>query len=196
MGASMRGPMFALAALCLAIGLGAGAAVRIMEPAVAMLTGSAAAVSGRAPVQWLFPIACGAVLLLLLASIGGLALLRRRLLAGRPIRRTVTWDCGFAVPAPSMQYTAMGFAQPLTHGAAAILRPQVASRPPEGIFPAAASHRSETPDIARERLFDPLFRTGTKLLGRLRWLQQGRVHWYVLYIVVVLVVLLAWALTS
>ena len=194
--ASMRGPMFALAALCLVIGLGAGAAVRIMEPAVAMLSGSAAAGSGSGPARWLFPIACGAALLLLLAWVGALAFLRRRLLAGRSVRTAVTWDCGYAAPAASMQYTATGFAQPLTHGAAAILRPQVASQPPEGIFPVASSFRSETPDVARERLFDPLFRGAANLLGRLRWLQQGRVHWYVLYIVVVLVGLLAWALRS
>ena len=99
-------------------------------------------------------------------------------------------------PAARMQYAAMGFAQPLTHGAEALLRPQVALRPPEGIFPAAASFLSATPDVARKNLFDPLFRKTANLLGRLRWLQQGRVHWYVLYIVVVLVVLLAWALRS
>lgn len=193
---SMRAPMFALAATCLVIGLGASAVVRIMEPAVAMLSSSAVAVSGSGPTQWLFPIACGAGLLLLLAWVGALAFLRRRLLAGRSVRTAVTWDCGYAAPAPSMQYTATGFAQPLTHGAAAILRPQVASHPPGGIFPVAASFRSETPDVARERLFDPLFRGAANLLGRLRWLQQGRVHWYVLYIVLVLVGLLAWALRS
>ena len=193
---SMRGPMFALAALCLAIGLGAGAAVRILEPAVAMLSGSAAAASGGNSAPWLFPIACGAVLLLLPALVGVLALARRRLLAGRSVRTAVTWDCGYAVPAASMQYTATGFAQPLTHGAAAILRPQVECHLPEGIFPVAAAFRSETPDLARERLFDPWFRGMANGLGRLRWLQQGRVHWYVLYIVVVLVVLLAWALRS
>ena len=194
--AAMRAPMVALAAICLAIGLGAGAAVQIMEPAVTMLAGPAEPASGNNPAAWLFPIACGAVLALLLALAGSLALLRRRLLAKRPIRTAVTWDCGYAAPAASMQYTAMGFAQPLTHGAEAFLRPQVARRPPEGPFPAAAAYHSETPDGARIGAFDPLFRKTAGLLGRLRWLQQGRVHWYVLYIVVVLVVLLAWALRS
>ncbi len=193
---SMRGPMLVLAALCLAIGLGAGGVVRLMEPAVAMLVGSAAVDAGRNSAPWLFPIACGAVMLLLLALIGSLALLRRRLLAGRSVRRAVTWDCGYAAPAASMQYTATGFAQPLTQAAAALLRPEIESRPPEGIFPAAASFHAETPDAARERLFDPLFRGAAKWLGRLRWLQQGRVHWYILYLVVVLAVLLAWALRS
>ena len=39
-------------------------------------------------------------------------------------------------------------------------------------------------------------RRGAALLGWFRWLQQGQVHFYVLYIVVALLVLLAWALKS
>ena len=190
---SMRGPMVALAALCLAIGLGAGAALRLVRPAVAQLAGTAAAFDGG-PAAWLFPISATALLLALLAGTVVLVLARRRLLANRPVRETVTWDCGYAAPAASMQYTATGFAQPLTHGAAALLRPHVERRLPEGVFPAAASFHDETPDVAREWLFDPLFRKAARLLGRLRWLQQGRVHGYVLYVVAAAMALLGWAL--
>ena len=142
----------------------------------------------------MFPISCAALAAALLVTVGALAGLRRRLLAGRAVRETVTWDCGYAAPTARMQYTATGFAQPLTHGAAAILRPQVESRLPTGIFPAAAAFRSEPEDAARKRLFDPLFRGAANLLGRMRWLQQGRVHRYVLYVVATLVALLGWAL--
>ncbi|HRT05037.1 MAG TPA: proton-conducting transporter membrane subunit [Kiritimatiellia bacterium] len=190
--ATMRGPMVALAAICLALGLGAGAAVRMMEPAVAMLVGSAGAPAGAVSISWLFPVS-GAAFALLVGG-GALAGLRRWLLAGRPVRETVTWDCGYAAPTARMQYTAAGFAQPLTHGAEVLLRPQVESRLPEGIFPLAAAFRSETEDAARKRLFDPLFRVTANWLGRLRWLQQGRVHRYVLYVVATLVALLGWAL--
>ena len=48
-------------------------------------------------------------------------------------------------------------------------------------------------DVARAAAFDPLFRRAGDWLGRLRWLQQGRVHFYVLYVFVVLMVLLALA---
>ena len=150
--------------------------------------------SAGAPVRWLFPLAATAGTLALLAIVVLLVLLRRRALAGRSVRETVTWDCGYAAPTARMQYTATGFAQPLTHGAAAILRPQVESRLPAGIFPAAATFQSELEDAARKRLFDPLFRGAANLLGRMRWLQQGRVHRYVLYVVATLVALLGWAL--
>ena len=186
-------PMLVLAALCLAIGLGAGAVVRALEPAVAQLAGPVA--MPDAP-RWIFPITLGTVLVLLIVLTLVLAWIRRRLLAGRPVREAVTWDCGYAAPAASMQYTATGFAQPLTSGARAILRPQVEARLPQGVFPVAASYESHAPDVARTGLFDPLFRRLAVGLGWFRWLQQGQVHWYVLYIVVVLMVLLAWALVS
>ena len=191
--ASMRGPMIALAALCLAIGLAAGAAVRWLEPAVAQLAGSTL-VSAGAPVRWLFPLAATAGTLALLAIVVLLVLLRRRALAGRSVRETVTWDCGYAAPTARMQYTGTGFVQPLTRGAADFLRPHVERRSLVGIFPASASFHEETPDVAREVLFNPLFRRAANLLGRLRWLQQGRVHGYVLYVVAAAVALLGWAL--
>ena len=191
--AAMRSPMVLLAALCLGIGLALGFAVRFMQPVLAMLVGPAAASEAA---RWTYPAAAGVVLLVLVALVAGLAWIRRRLLARRPVRETVTWDCGYAAPAASMQYTAAGFAQPLTHGARTILRPRLEDHRPQGLFPASASFHSETPDLARDILFDPLFRRTAGFLGRLRWLQQGHVHWYVLYVVVAVIILLGWALRS
>ena len=160
---------------------------------VALFAGAAAAAEAT---RWTFPFSAGAILLGLLALVAALVVLRRRLLAGRPMRETVTWDCGYAAPAARMQYTATGYAQPLVQGAGAILRTKNEIQSPQGVFPVAATFRSETPDVAQGSLFDPAFQWAAKGLGRLRWLQQGRVHLYILYIVVTLMVLLAWALES
>ena len=186
----MRGPMVVLAGLCLAVGLAADGVMRLLAPAVAM----AAGVEGAGMPAGLTPVAGAGLFVLVLVA--GLVLVRRRLLAKRSVRATVTWDCGYAAPAASMQYTATGYAQPLTHGGQAILRPERECRLPEGLYPQAASWRSETPDVVRANLFDPLFRQAAGGLGRLRWLQQGRVHVYILYIVIVLMVLLGWAVQS
>lgn len=197
--AAMRGPMLVLAGLCLAAGLTAGFMVRWMEPAVAMVSGLSSGIPAGAGMNGPgspFSLALYAVSILLILLVLLLAAVRRRLLAGRALRETVTWDCGYAAPSANMQYTATGYAQPLTHGAQAILRPHREIQPPQGVFPVAASFHSETPDVAQERLFRPLFKVAAALLGRLRWMQQGRVHLYVLYIVVTLMVLLAWALNS
>ena len=192
-GPAMVVPMILLAGLCLAIGLGAGWIMRGIAPAVAQLAGPAALTAGA---QELFPAALVAVLALVIFLAAGLAVIRRRLLRHRTVCKTVTWDCGYAAPATSMQYSATGFAQPLLQSAPATLRPQVESRSLQGVFPAAAAFHTQAPDVVRNRLFEPLFRRGAGLLGWLRWLQQGQVHFYVLYIVVALLVLLAWVLKS
>jgi hypothetical protein len=49
-----------------------------------------------------------------------------------------------------------------------------------------------TPDLVRERLYRPLFEGAEWLLSRLRWLQQGRIQWYILYIALSLLALLIW----
>lgn len=191
--ATMQGPMLVLAALCLGIGLSAPWVVRALKPVVAQLAGSAVMAES---LRGAYPAAAVAILLALIACVAALAAVRRWLLAGRSVRATVTWDCGYAAPAPRMQYTAAGYVQPLTHGARSILRPDNGIHGPGSVFPASASFRSETPDLAQRAWFEPFFRQAAEFLGRLRWLQQGRVHIYILYIVVVWMGLLAWAVAS
>ena len=193
-GRSMRAAMAVLAGLCVVLGLLMARSVRWLEPVVGMLAGGMPpADAAPQAVGALIPISLVGLLGLLLALIAALAAVRRRLLAGRGGREGPTWDCGYAAPSASMQYTATGFAQPLTQAASGILRPQVESQLPAGIYPAAGAYRSVTPDMASQFVFEPLFRRTAERMAKLRWLQQGRVHWYVFYIVLVLVALLAWA---
>ena len=46
------------------------------------------------------------------------------------MRRAVTWDCGYAHPAPTMQYTASSLAQPVTRVLQPALRTAVVWDPP------------------------------------------------------------------
>jgi len=48
--------------------------------------------------------------------------------------------------------------------------------------------------VAREAVYRPLFAGVDCALARLRWLQHGNVHLYVLYIALTLLVLLVWKL--
>jgi formate hydrogenlyase subunit 3/multisubunit Na+/H+ antiporter MnhD subunit len=156
---TMRGPMLILAALCLAIGMGAGAVVRFMEPAVAALTGAEA---GPTAADWLSPIA--AVAAGLIAATAALALIRRRLLAGRSRRETVTWDCGYAAPTARHAIHGHGF-RPTVDPRCGI---PAASRTsnngcPKASFPPPPACHDETPDLARERLYDPISAPGARL---------------------------------
>ncbi|HOE66388.1 MAG TPA: proton-conducting transporter membrane subunit [Candidatus Hydrogenedentes bacterium] len=191
----MRAPMWTLAGACLAIGLGA--------PWVAMqLSGTLTVVrpdlarslpmllqSGTLPLHYLV-----LTILAFLALVGTLAFLRSQLLRGRTIGESCTWDCGYAAPTARMQYTASSFAQPLTRLFHKVLGTQRCGDDVAGIFPASASISTVTPDVCAEKMYRPLFSGIEWMVLRLRWLQHGNIHLYVLYIAVTLLVLLIWKL--
>jgi hydrogenase-4 component B len=120
--------------------------------------------------------------------------LRWRLLAHRQVTEHVTWDCGYAQPTPRMQYTAASFAQPLTSVFYGLLQMRARLSAMSGLFPQSASLTRETDDMSQAWLYQPLFAKMSHLFASLRWVQHGRVHLYVLYIAVTLVVLLVWKL--
>ena len=197
-GAAMRIPMIALACACAAIGLAAPCVLALVVPAVAVLLGSL----GAATEGWnTAALAAGSTLAMVSAAAAGLlalsmllALLRLRLLKGRAVAQAVTWDCGYAAPTPRMQYTASSFAQPITRMFGFFLGTRRRFQPPAGLFPASSAFSSDTPDLYRERMYRPAFSALESALSRLRWMQHGRLNLYILYIVVTLLVLLAWKL--
>ncbi|NLX60104.1 MAG: hypothetical protein GXY74_13580 [Phycisphaerae bacterium] len=123
-----------------------------------------------------------------------LVLLRRRLLAGRSVTQSGTWDCGYQRPTARMQYTSSSFAQPLVDLFRGLLRPRRDAAPIVELFPTAAHLQTHVGDLFTDRLIAPAFRRVREVLSRLRWIQHGRVQWYVLYIALTLLVLLVWKL--
>jgi hydrogenase-4 component B len=189
-GLAMRIPMIILAAACLAVGLLSPWIVRGMGPVIAFARPSIPVGSVDMSPLASF-VAAAAVMLVLIAL---LAALRRMLLRGREIGSSVTWDCGYAQPSARMQYTASSFAQPLTDLFALVLHTRGHTVAPAGLFPSAGSLETETPDVSREYLFQPAFTAVAWGLSKLRWLQTGNAHLYVLYIALTLIVLLGWKL--
>jgi len=141
------------------------------------------------PLRW---VALGGAIFLGLTFL--LVIGRAWLLAGREIGAGPTWDCGYAEPRPSMQYTASSFAQPLTSLFRLVLRTETHARPLVDLFPPKAALVTETPDAFREAFFRPAFATIGRTLERFRLLQHGRTQLYVLYVVVTLIALIAWKL--
>ena len=130
---------------------------------------------------------------LLFALLGGLLLLRGRLLSRRDVRTGPTWDCGYAAPTARIQYTYSSFAQPLAEMFHALTGPTGVLTRPWGLFPARAGHAAESEDRML-RGFLALFGFIDAKLEAMHRLQQGQVHVYVLYIAATLVALLAWGL--
>jgi len=191
---AMVAPMVVLATLCALVALGAPWVVRLLGPAIAMLAtalgvgGTEALADSAAHIEGLVVLGTGGLLTLVAAFVAVRWLLLRR----REVRTGRTWGCGYPAPTSRMQYTASSFAQPLVELFAPVLRTEIRGEPAAGLFPDHASFATETGDVVTRRVFQPLFARGAWLLARLKFLQQGRVQLYVLYIAATLIALLIW----
>jgi hydrogenase-4 component B len=105
---------------------------------------------------------------------------------------SLTWDCGFLAPTPRIQYTASSFAQPANEAFIAMNNYQVKGEPVAGLFPKKGSLKTHSEDFAEKSLFQPMFYGVNKYLIMFRGLQHGKLHLYVCYIAVTLLVLLLW----
>jgi hydrogenase-4 component B len=182
---AMLAAMAVLALACFAIGLAPQLVVALLEGAVRGFDPALAAAPRLADAAPFGAVSLAAVLLL--ASLAGLAAwaLGRRL---RPALRTLTWDCGYAAPSARMQYTSASFAE----GLVALFRwalwpvvdaPRLAREP----FPGPARLHSELPDPVLDRVTLPAARWLADASRWFRWLQRGRVHAYVLYVLAAVV---------
>jgi len=180
-------PVLILAAACFVLVAMLGPMLALLAPAVSPLVGGASFDPVRrlaAPLPWL------AVIPLALAA--WVWPYRAWLRRARAIRRAVTWDCGYARPAPTMQYSASSLSQPVTRMLAPALGMAVRWRSPAGQWPAAMSWESSAPERALAGFYRPLFTRVSDWLGHIRWLQQGQVMVYLRYLAVALLVLLVW----
>jgi hydrogenase-4 component B len=191
----MTVPMLAMASLCVGIGLNAYAIPGILIPVVGSILGiqepaTAVTLDSVRRILTILSLATGS----LVAAILGLALLRRLLIRTRSVRTAGTWDCGYAAPSQRMQYSGFSYVQTT----ASLLRRLVFAQrrfvPPAGFFPRQSSFMIRLHDAFLFGFYEPLFRGMGWALGRLRWLQHGNVHLYVLYILITMLALLFWGL--
>ncbi len=190
-GRAMRWPMLALAGLCVLVGLSAPLWSVVLQPAVATLVPNDRSIVAEA-VRPLTGIVVGSCILL--GLVAALVWVRRRLLAGRRVEQVVTWDCGYIAPTPRMQYTASSFARPLVLLLRLFLQPRDDIHRPQGLFPKHADLHTHAPDVFRRYVYEPLFAAVAWMTSNLRWLQEGRIQIYVLYIALTLFVLFVWKL--
>jgi len=190
-GPSMILPLAVLGLCCLLIGLAPGRVAPLLGQGIAAWDPSVPhaglELAGRAPLEWVSLMGLG--LLLGLVLCGGLFwLLVRR----SPVATGPTWGCGYVAPTPRMQYTSSSFAQMLVGLFARILRPHIRRPSVRGLFPRPTGFHSEVPDTVLDGLVLPAFRGSAWLLSWARFLQQGSIQTYLLYIFLALIALLLW----
>ena len=136
------------------------------------------------------PLTAAGLALVALVSLGALAL--RQVLRSQTVRKGLTWDCGYAQPTSRMQYTGSSLGNSLVELTSSLLWPKKFRAALSGLFPRSSAFKSLVPDVVLDRLVAPVFRLIARILPRLRVLQQGQTHVYVLYILLVMIVLLVW----
>lgn len=104
-----------------------------------------------------------------------------------------TWGCGYVEPTARMQYTGRSFTEMIVeHLLPRFLRPRTIKHAPRGLFPTKGDFVSESHDPFREKVYEPFFRRWAERFSRLRILQQGKIHFYLVYIACMVVLALAW----
>lgn len=179
----LLGPMVALAAVCIVIGVVPVLAVTPVLRVGASIAGIGADAAREAgatlgpALRWIALMALG------LAAMVGAGWWLRRLLPRRgPPVWTETWGCGYARPTPRMQYTAASFAAPLVVAFGTVAGVHVTREP--GHF-----HTHAT-DVVLDRVVFPLWIRVRTWALTVRPMQQGRLWLYLLYLLGALLVLL------
>jgi formate hydrogenlyase subunit 3/multisubunit Na+/H+ antiporter MnhD subunit len=193
---SMRLAMLILALGCLVLGLAAPFLPYFLQPLCAQVLPASFITSASLDVlinqisQTLFYITVISALFLILIIV--FLLIRKYKKSPYPASQTVTWDCGYLAPNARMQYTASSFVQPLATFFRTLLQLKEKHKPVAGLFPHHASLQSESADPFHHRFYSPIFESIKYFFSRWHWIQHGRLHLYILYIALVLIILLVW----
>jgi hydrogenase-4 component B len=202
---SMRLGMAVLTAACVLLGLFPTTFIRLLDPLTQQLIGEQ--ISDK------LTLANGLALASLAKNPGTISTLGLTLTAvcllpiplvlwlmfGRQARtrRGPTWACGQPGLTPKMEYTATGFSKPVRMIFKALFQPRRDVQREYDFSPYFATNirfESHIEEVFVERLYRPLRISILRVSRRVRALQAGSIHAYLLYIFVTLLLLLLFAL--
>ena len=109
-------------------------------------------------------------------------------------REARTWDCGYQLGTPRIQYSSASFVEPLSRLFAVVVGITRRRAQWGEFFPSRATCELRLSGGLLKGVFTPLFEGTRRLCDSLKIMQHGHIHIYILYIVVVLVPLLVWGL--
>ncbi len=202
---TMRVGMAVLAAACVALGLFPTQFIGLLDPLTEQLTGQQLGTH--------VSLANGLVLASLTEKAGTISTIGMVLMAvcllpipfglwlvfGRKAKtvRGPTWDCGQRGLTPQMEYTATGFSKPIRMIFKALFRPRRDVQREFDFSPHFArklGFESHVEEVFVQELYRPLRIMILRASRRIRALQAGSIHAYLLYIFVTLLLLLIFAL--
>jgi hydrogenase-4 component B len=181
---NMNLSLFALAVLCILLGVHPGLALTPLYALVGTLLPTTTPPPELAAITRTMPLVAGAVVLVVLVA------LRMRKWSSRTVD---TWACGLPGLTQRMQYTATSFSKPLRSVFTAVYKPtrKVDIEPAgEAYFPARISYRSVRTTSFEETLYRPTVDVVVAAARQLRRLHTGNIQVYLLYIFLMIVSLL------
>ncbi len=193
---SMITGMIMLAILCLVFGIFPGAVIDMISSSALQLTGSQGIVTGNwflyindtlatlSPVSILITVlVMFAASVVFVLSAGG----KRKTIYGD------SWDCGILSLSPRMQYTATAFTKPIRLIFKRIYLPRREVRISyhvKPLFVKAMKYTGEITPFFEKYIYEPFTGSIFRVAGKVRLLQSGSLHLYLLYILVTLILLL------
>lgn len=182
--------MACLAACCVLIGVLPFAVTRFLEPVIAACFPQRdALLPSIQTTAHLAGLSIAASILFLIICL--LAAFYVNRLKSKPVGATGTWDCGYAAPSTSMQYSASSLAATLVGIFGAILRPERHEPATGRLFPDPGSFESHVPEVVLDKWLLPCLGAADRRLAVIRRLQNGQLNHYILYIFVALIATLA-----
>jgi hydrogenase-4 component B len=108
-----------------------------------------------------------------------------------------TWGCGRALQTARFEYTATAFANPFKRVFAFLYRPveetEVEAHPESRFFVTTITYRHEARSIVGDSVYAPIGIAVRRIAMKIRSVQSGNVHSYLLYILLALLVMLLFA---
>jgi formate hydrogenlyase subunit 3/multisubunit Na+/H+ antiporter MnhD subunit len=190
--ASMTAPLIVLATACVGVGLVPQVCTPLLDAAIATCTRPGTpGIAGFVPFTTLSAVSLGFTLAVITGMLWIAAIHRRREPRNAPVG---TWDCGFVdASAPQLQYTGSSFAQFAARILHWTVRERIQAPGRLALFPGPAGFVRRTLEPLLYGALWPLAHRVADRCARLRILQRGNLQVYLLYILVVLVILLAWS---
>jgi hydrogenase-4 component B len=190
---TMRLGMWIVAGLCFIVGIGSPLVVPyLIGPVLMFVTASERAADFTRLFSFTITVSIVLALCALLTIAVGLFL---KTLTGKkhPVSASVTWDCGYSLPDPTMQYTASSFAAPIVNYFKRPLAERRNISKSKDFFPSGDwMFHSAVDDWILSKVFIPLFRKCDALFALMRWFQSGKSGQYILYIAVTVLCLIIW----
>jgi hydrogenase-4 component B len=186
---AMTSAMGILSGFCILIGVLPFLATRLVEPVIASIfPHPGLPLPSIQTTAHLYGLSAAAVILILFIILLVIFFIYR--LKSSPLGESGTWDCGYAAPSPTMQYTASSFAEMLVRIFDRILRPAQHDPAVAGLFPAPGKFQSHVPEVVLDLGILPAFGAIDRRFAIIRKLQSGQLNRYILYVFVILIVLL------